>query len=50
MGVGICYDLRFAELAQLYSRKGECVARVNIVVVSGKSRGRVSALVRMQMA
>lgn len=23
MGVGICYDMRFAELAQLYSRKGE---------------------------
>lgn len=23
VGVGICYDMRFAELAQLYSRKGE---------------------------
>lgn len=24
VGVGICYDMRFAELAQLYSRRGEC--------------------------
>ena len=23
VGLGICYDIRFAELAQLYSRKGQ---------------------------
>lgn len=27
VGVGICYDMRFAELAQLYSRKGEQPSR-----------------------
>lgn len=27
VGVGICYDMRFAELAQLYSRKGERLMR-----------------------
>lgn len=23
MGLGICYDIRFAELAQIYAQKGE---------------------------
>lgn len=32
VGVGICYDIRFAELAQLYSRKGEWLIRPALIV------------------
>lgn len=41
MGVGICYDMRFAELAQLYGRKGVCaemsyLTSVMLFLVAGK--------------
>uniref|UniRef100_A0A8C9ZA28 omega-amidase n=1 Tax=Sander lucioperca TaxID=283035 RepID=A0A8C9ZA28_SANLU len=30
VGVGICYNMRFAELAQFYSREGKCLMRRGI--------------------
>uniref|UniRef100_A0A4W5LVL3 omega-amidase n=1 Tax=Hucho hucho TaxID=62062 RepID=A0A4W5LVL3_9TELE len=50
VGVGICYDMRFAELAQLYSKKGEgnmvtaalgCASLTNLVTIVGRGAERI---------
>lgn len=33
VGVGICYDMRFAELAQLYSRKGRSLMKGHLLLL-----------------
>lgn len=30
VGIGICYDLRFAEMAQLYAKKGKLLVSVQL--------------------
>lgn len=53
VGVGICYDMRFAELAQLYSRRGKCpvsLCRWTSVVSDGVQDGWSGCLVFFRLS
>ena len=32
VGIGICYDMRFAEMAQIYSQKGQSYTRIMVTI------------------